>query len=278
MAAVTTVAAGAKRKAPDIGDQERLAKRFEVLNLSLFPPPRARPITTAHNGVAGANGHRHYLPVASEQQQAAHRTDSSALLPPSPPATAATAPPSDGMHVEDTPHRVYIHDLDAELADLSSSSDDDGRPVFIPDIDKHLSKFPQRLLRGHADPAVAGAHDKQLVLYSVPNSISVPHEDDSVHKVLVESHNRARLEQRARIKKEMRGEMEVEDAAPAEAAAADEGDRPRRVFARLKWKDAPHEEDATPQVMSMEDAEETTPEPGGPAGAESDDDDAMDLG
>ncbi|KAF2869426.1 hypothetical protein BDV95DRAFT_498662 [Massariosphaeria phaeospora] len=99
------------------------------------------------------------------------------------------APPADDcMQVEDSPHRVYIHDLAAELSDISS---DDENPIFLADIEKHIAKIPQHILAG---PEPKPSRDNQLVLYNVPASLTVPAEQDSVRKAIVEA--RARVRQR----------------------------------------------------------------------------------
>lgn len=271
-AAAATAHAGIKRKPSDIGDHERLAKRFEVLNLGMYyDAVRLQLGRDADRVFSAHDGHKHYLPVPSQAQQQADQ-----VLPPT---AAATSDPNGLMEVEDTKHRLYIHDLDKELADIES---DEEHPIFLPDIDKHLNKLPRRLLEGREPSSTL--KDKQLVLYHVPTSISLPKEDDNVRKVLIESRNRARLEQRAKLKKEQRGEMDVED--PEE-----DEDKPKRVFAHLKWKDQtapssiPEHSFGAPMIMHMEDADESTPEQIGPDSPDftveempSDDEDAMDLG
>jgi hypothetical protein len=108
----------------------------------------------------------------------------------------------DGMEVDSTPTRVYIHNLDAEL----SSSDDEApsdRLVFIPDIERKLSKIPQHILTGrtpsprdgHVSRLIEdGIQEGQLVLYGVPNSLSVPEEKDVVRKAIIETRARAARE------------------------------------------------------------------------------------
>ena len=93
------------------------------------------------------------------------------------------------MQVEDTPHRVYIHDLAAELSDAESDSEN---PIFLSDIEKHLSKIPRHVLLG--PPPKATEHN-QMVLYSVPASLSVPEEQDNVRKAIVEARQRIRDKQ-----------------------------------------------------------------------------------
>lgn len=102
------------------------------------------------------------------------------------------------MEVEDTAHKVWIHDLDAELASLGDDLDGSGadRVVFIPDIEKKLNKIPRHVLMGRRDEdeidlgMLEGAG--QLILYKVPTSLSVPEERDGVRKAILESRARAR--------------------------------------------------------------------------------------
>jgi anthranilate phosphoribosyltransferase len=93
------------------------------------------------------------------------------------------------MEVEDTPHRVYIHDLAAELSDIES---DEENPIFLADIEKHLSKIPQHILRG---PEPKSTEHNQMVLYNVPTSLTVPEEQDNVRKAIVEARQRIRKQQ-----------------------------------------------------------------------------------
>ena len=97
------------------------------------------------------------------------------------------------MQVEDTPNRVYIHDLAAELSDIES---DEENPIFLADIEKHLSKIPKHVLMG---PGPKATRDNQLVLYNIPSSISVPQEEDNVRKAIVEARARMREKQASGI-------------------------------------------------------------------------------
>ena len=90
------------------------------------------------------------------------------------------------MSVDDTPDRIYIHNLDAELADVEN---EEGKMIFLPDIEKKLGKIPKGVLTGEAHPC---AHEKQLVLYKVPESLSLPREKDQVRKAIIDSRTRAR--------------------------------------------------------------------------------------
>lgn len=117
------------------------------------------------------------------------------------------------MDVDNTPTRTYIYDLDAELAAAEPELGVDGAScpdhhqqqqqqlVFIPDIEKHLNKLPEQLLRGRLLSSTLGGGDdavssnSQLVLYSEPTSLSVPPERDSVRKAVVEARQRMRERQ-----------------------------------------------------------------------------------
>lgn len=93
------------------------------------------------------------------------------------------------MQVEDTPDRVYIADLDAELSDIESDEDN---PIFLQDIEKHLSKIPRHLLVG---PEPKATKNNQLILYNVPSSLTVPEAQDSVRKAILDA--RARMRERS---------------------------------------------------------------------------------
>lgn len=103
----------------------------------------------------------------------------------------AQARDDDTMQLDDSKHKVYIYDLDAEL---SESESDDGKLVFLPDIEKHLraSRIPQSI-RANSEGELAG--NKQLVLYNIPSSLTVPEEQDSVRKAIIEARARARAGQ-----------------------------------------------------------------------------------
>jgi hypothetical protein len=97
----------------------------------------------------------------------------------------------DAMHLDDTKHKVYIYDLDAELSDSES---DDGKLIFLPDIEKHLreSRIPPSVM-ANSEGELAG--NKQLVLYNVPSSLTIPEEHDGVRKAIIEARARIRAKQ-----------------------------------------------------------------------------------
>ncbi|KAF2662982.1 hypothetical protein K491DRAFT_557437, partial [Lophiostoma macrostomum CBS 122681] len=168
---------GTKRPAEaGLENEQRLSKRFDLLNL------------------VDSNGARLYIPVAGSSDAAAQ--PAKPLPKPIAPVTSRKRdrnprlpPVDDGMQVEDTPHRVYIHDLAAELSDIESDEDN---PIFLSDIERHLAKLPKHLL---AAPELKPTKDNQLILYNVPSSLTVPEEQDRVRKAIVEARARIRDKQ-----------------------------------------------------------------------------------
>lgn len=95
------------------------------------------------------------------------------------------------MQLDNTKDKVYIHNLDDELAEIESEEE---KLVFLPDIEKKLGmmgKIPKSVLLGEGYPAPSN----EVVLYSVPSSLSVPKEQDNVRKAIIESRARAREKQ-----------------------------------------------------------------------------------
>ncbi|KAK4498847.1 hypothetical protein PRZ48_009357 [Zasmidium cellare] len=159
--------AGTKRRADDsIGDSERFTKRFNLLTLE------------ANKGLNS----NYYIPISQPPTS------------PTAPIIASTSATSnapvktndDLMQVDETSNRVYIHNLDDELADIES---DEEKLIFLPDIEKKLSRIPQQLLQSRRDEDHEG---QELVLYSVPKSLTVDEGHDSVRKAIIESRQRAR--------------------------------------------------------------------------------------
>ena len=103
---------------------------------------------------------------------------------------------SDSMQIDDLKDRVYIHNLDDELSDIESEEE---KMIFLPDIEKKLSKIPKSVLLGENYPTSGN----EMILYSVPSSLSVPKEHDKVRTAIIESRARAR-------------EKQMQDAATAE--------------------------------------------------------------
>ncbi|KAK7191725.1 hypothetical protein PSPO01_02174 [Paraphaeosphaeria sporulosa] len=189
-----------KKRAADgqLESEQRLSKRFDLLNLGMPPFRSVLPFLADPRP---DNGTRLYLPVASSSDAAltpGQRARQAAEPVPVPAAPKTERkrprppPPDDCMQVEDTPHRVYIADLDAELSDIESDEDN---PIFLQDIEKHLAKIPKHVLTG---PEPKPTKDNQLILYNVPSSLTVPEAQDSVRKAIVEARGRIRERQTSR--------------------------------------------------------------------------------
>ncbi|KAJ5166549.1 uncharacterized protein N7482_005330 [Penicillium canariense] len=87
---------------------------------------------------------------------------------------------ADAMLLDDTKHTIYIHDLDRELAEPETP----GGLVLLPIAAKMIS-MPESVLS-------ASSPGKELVLYTEPSSLTLPKEQDSVRKAIIESRARAR--------------------------------------------------------------------------------------
>ena len=92
------------------------------------------------------------------------------------------------MQLDDTKEKVYIYNLDQELAEIESEEE---RLVFLPDIEKKLGKIPKSLLTGHSQPTA----NTQMILYNVPSSLTVAPEQDNVRKAIIETRARVREKQ-----------------------------------------------------------------------------------
>ena len=166
--------AGSKRPADEsnLNDDQRFTKRFHLLNL--------RDAATDSNS-------KLYIPVSSA---ATYTTGIPA--PDAHPAwreQPATAPPDELMQLDETSNRVFIHDLDQELAEIEAANDEE-KLIFLPDIERRLSRIPKHVLTGRA-PSEDGEH-QELVLYSTPKSLSVDEGHDAVRKAVIEARQRAR--------------------------------------------------------------------------------------
>lgn len=119
---------------------------------------------------------------------AAQRTYRNGTSKPTPNGKAQHISSENMMQVDSTRDRVYIHDLDAELASDSDTDPDVAPLIFLPDIEARLSRLPKHVL--NPDP-VRGAGNQELVLYSAPRSLTVDEGHDAVRKAIVEARQRA---------------------------------------------------------------------------------------
>jgi hypothetical protein len=151
--------------------------------------------------------------------------------------------PEDGsqMQLDDTKYKVYIYNLEDELSSSDAESDaDSSKLVFLPDIEKHLlnNRIPTRVLNPRPDPAAEMA-GKELVLYSVPSSISVPEEQDSVRKAIIEA--RARAREKQRVEREQASVAPVSNPTPLATSPSPSGGMPAE---RTGWPGSEDDPDA----------------------------------
>lgn len=105
------------------------------------------------------------------------------------------------MSVDDTTDRVWIHDLDAEIAEIEAEEARAQSGIQLTEAGKESSKIPQYLLNLNTTPD-EGQSNMQMILYRDPISISVPEEHDAVRKTIVEARRRMREKQAEERQKE----------------------------------------------------------------------------
>ncbi|PGH33735.1 hypothetical protein GX50_03475 [[Emmonsia] crescens] len=188
---------GKKRPAAEEleGEQRRLAKKFGLLHIAQSIPT---PIPTPPHDEAtytppvlqqpAPRGGQHPIPVATGPARAS--------------VPAAVSPANELMQIDETKHRVYIHDLDSELAEIEAH---ENNAAFLRDIEKRVMCVPKSVL-GNSRPSA----DNALVLYRLPSSLSVPETQDSVRRAVIEARERAREKATAAAaaEKEKEGERE----------------------------------------------------------------------
>lgn len=103
------------------------------------------------------------------------------------------------MQLDNTKHKVYIYDLEAELSSADENSESEsstsGRKgiIMFSDMKKHLRQIPPAVFANNSgELAGHNINDMQMVLYSEPSSLTVPREQDSVRKAILEARARAR--------------------------------------------------------------------------------------
>jgi len=166
---------GQKRRAEtDVEGDQRLTKRLDALQIG--PYYSLRPCDACLTYSTGMRSHKNAHP--------AH-----AIVAPSRPAAYEPASDGDHMYVDETKDKIYIHDLASEIAEIEAN---EPQSFFLPEFDKKITAIPPSVLGGGT---VASA-DNQMVLYQVPTSLTVPEDQDSVRKAILETRARAREKHR----------------------------------------------------------------------------------
>lgn len=120
------------------------------------------------------------------------------------------------MKLDDTRDRIYIRNLDDEISNDGNDSMATERLHFLPDLEKRImgaSAIPQSVLTGRSlqqqqryhnevergfinggseSTTAAATAGGELVLYRVPEAISILQTEDNVRKAMIEARERAR--------------------------------------------------------------------------------------
>ncbi|KIV86027.1 hypothetical protein PV11_01669 [Exophiala sideris] len=177
---------GIKRKAEDeLESQSNISSQFKKLRLNhAAPQPQPSPSGVMYRPLV-ANTDIRPAPPSFEDH------DYDAI----PSHEPQTLPDSEFMTVDDTPHRVIINNLDAEIAQIEADEAAAASTVFLPDVDKKVSSIPQRLLQNRQAASIPENTNTALVLYRDPASISIPEEGDAVRLAIIAARARAREKQ-----------------------------------------------------------------------------------
>lgn len=167
-----------------IGDHERFHKRFNLLSIGARGPSRESALPSDRAASAANNAYAHSrsnysIPVSNALTKDQQTYDHGEPL-------------EDLMHVEDTRDRVFVHNLDEELAEIESSSDEE-RLIFLPDIEKRFNRIPKHILTEKRDEDDDGSRKQELVLYSIPKLLTAQDGHDSVRRAILEARQRARV-------------------------------------------------------------------------------------
>jgi hypothetical protein len=177
---------GVKRVADESNDDQlRFTKRFNLLSLgeslqTCHSQPSLLTLATADPRTSANRNSNYYIPVTPAPSNGAPISPHDGL--------DNTVQDDDSMNVDDTRHRVYVQNLDAELAEIEANEPDE-RLIFLPDIEKHFSRLPEHVF---SNPQDATRQQQELVLYSIPKSLTLDESQDSVRKAILEARQRAR--------------------------------------------------------------------------------------
>merc|ERR1712054_79168 len=130
----------------------------------------------------GENAHassNYYIPVSPSLKPNASASDGRND------ARQASPKGEELMAVDDTRDRVYIHNLDDELAEIETS--DEERLIFLPDIEKKLSRLPSHVLTGQNM-----TRTRSLYCTACHKVLRPSEESDITRKTILEARQRAR--------------------------------------------------------------------------------------
>ncbi|OJD24418.1 hypothetical protein ACJ73_04216 [Blastomyces percursus] len=121
------------------------------------------------------------------------------------------------MQVDETKHRVYIHDLASEIAEIEAHENNANNttPFVRADIEKRVMCVPKSVLGANSSSSGSGSSESMpsatnaLVLYQLPSSLSVPEVQDGVRMAAIEARERARARAEAAAAEKEKAEAEA---------------------------------------------------------------------
>lgn len=123
----------------------------------------------------------------------------------------------DYMPLDDTADRVWVKDLNAEIAEIEAAEAMEKNGLLLSAAGREHAKIPDHLLRRNPPELPdSSAANMQVILYRDPISISVPEEEDAVRKTIIEA--RQRVRNRQAVERESR--LEVNVTAPIDESLA----------------------------------------------------------
>ncbi|KAF3482051.1 uncharacterized protein GIQ15_04810 [Arthroderma uncinatum] len=176
-----------KRRGKRAADEEldgerRLRKKFDRLRLEKLSDQAQSgdtlPTTTTTAPITA--------PARTDNRESTSLPSSSSKFTPS------RAENGDGMQVDDTKTRVYITDLEEEIAEIE---EEERKQTFkfMPEMEKKLMSIPKSVLTHKPKPEEEqDEQNNELVLYRVPAALGIPAEKDSVRAAMTDARERAR--------------------------------------------------------------------------------------
>lgn len=205
---------GRKRPPGDDNDlqaEQPLSKKLAMLSIHL---EKKHHSNLARGTITTATGYLIYpdgtLKISNDITAQLHKT-----APVTTTISTRAHQDDDSMEVDnDNPNVVFVHNLDDEL--LSDEDEDAKGIVFLPDIEKKLTRVPYDIARGSS----GGGEMRQpqqaetstaLVLYTVPTSLTVSAEQDGVKRAIIEARERIRKKQAEETRASMNRNSELID-------------------------------------------------------------------
>ncbi|KAK2878132.1 hypothetical protein FQN49_001131, partial [Arthroderma sp. PD_2] len=131
--------------------------------------------------------------------------------------TTSRAINGDGMQVDDTKTRVYITDLDEEIAEIEEEERKQALK-FMPEMEKRMMSIPKSVLthkpKSEEEQEKQEEQNNELVLYRVPEALDIPAEKDNIRAAITDARERAR----ERMAEESYDELAKRDSTPSSMA------------------------------------------------------------